>query len=131
MNPHCPFERLIVAATHACSRAITVTRRNGAGVDCDNASSCARCEALQEFFEQVGAEAFGEVEDRTQVSHSTLLKIQIGGLAGTAQCLKLPDCEATEDVGKVAERAEERLATLDHGILIDAMQAARARRRRH
>lgn len=131
MNVHCPFERLIVAGTHACSRAISVTRREGAGIDCNDADSCNRCQGLREFFEQVGAEAFGEVEDRTQVPHSTLLKIQIGGLAGTVQCLNLPASERIEDIDAVAGDAADKLEMLDHGILAEAMRGARARRSRH
>lgn len=131
MNTRCPFERLIVAETHACSRAIAVTRREGAGIDCNDAGPCDRCGSLQEFFEQVGAEAFGEVEDRTQVPHSTLLKIQIGGLAGTVQCLDLPAGERIEDIDEVAGNAADKLEMLDHGILAEAMRDARARRRRH
>lgn len=130
MNTHCPFERLIVAGTHACSRAIAVTRREGAGIDCNDADSCDRCGSLQEFFEQVGAEAFGEVEDRTQVAHSTLLKIQIGGLAGTVQCLDLSVGEKIEDLDQVAGQADGNLEKLDHEILIGAMRDARAWRRR-
>lgn len=131
MNTRCPFERLIVAGTHACPRAISVTRRDGAGIDCNDADSCNRCQGLQEFFEQVGAEAFGEVEDRTQVPHSTLLKIQIGGLAGTLQCLNLPAGERVEDIDAVAGDAADKLEMLDHGILVEAMRGARARRSRH
>ena len=131
MNTHCPFERLIVAGTHACTRAISVTRRDGAGIDCNDADSCNRCQGLQEFFEQVGTEAFGEIEDRTQVPHSTLLKIQIGGLAGTVQCLNLPASERIEDINAVAGDAADKLEMLDHGILAEAMRGARARRSRH
>ena len=131
MNTRCPFERLIVAETHACSRAISVTRREGAGIDCNDADPCNRCQGLQEFFEQVGAEAFGEVEDRTQVPHSTLLKIQIGGLAGTVQCLNLSVGEKIEDLDQVAGQAGGNLEELDHEILAEAMRGARARRRRH
>ena len=131
MSVHCPFERLIVAGTHACSRAIAVTRRDGAGIDCNDACSCERCQGLQEFFERVGAEVFGEVEDRTQVPHSTLLKIQIGGLAGTALCLNLSADEKIEDLDQVAELGKENLKTLDRGTLAEAMRSARARPRRH
>ena len=131
MSVHCPFERLIVARTHACSRAISVTRRDGAGIDCNDADSCDRCGSLQEFFEQVGAGAFGEVEDRTQVPHSTLLKIQIGGLAGTVQCLDLPIDEKIENLDQVAEQADANLDVLDQGVLAEAMRGARTRRRRH
>ena len=131
MNTRCPFERLIVAEMHACSRAVAVTRREGAGIDCNDARACDRCRSLQEFFEQVGAEAFGEVEDRTQVPHSTLLKIQIGGLAGTAQCLNLSVDEKIEDLDQVAGQADGNLEILDHGLLAEAMRGARARRRRH
>ena len=131
MNTHCPFERLIVAGTHACSRAISVTRRDGAGIDCNDADSCNRCQELREFFEQVGTEAFGEVEDRTQVPHSTLLKIQIGGLAGTLRCLNLPADERIEDIDEVAGNAADKLEMLDHDILTEAMRGARARRSRH
>jgi len=131
MNTRCPFERLIVAETHACSRAMAVTRREGAGIDCNDACACDRCRSLQEFFEQVGAEAFGEVEDRTQVPHSTLLKIQIGGLAGTVQCLDLSVDEKIEDLDQVARQADGNLEILDHEVLAEAMRSARARRRRH
>ena len=131
MSTRCPFERLIVAGTHACSRAVAVTRRDGAGIDCNDACSCERCRSLQAFFEQVGGEAFGEVEDRTQVPHSTLLKIQIGGLAGTVQCLDISVDEKIEDLDQVAGQADGNLESLDHEILAEAMRGARARRRRH
>ena len=131
MSAHCPFERLIVARMHACSRAIAVTRRDGAGIDCNDGCSCDRCRNLQEFFEQVGTEAFGEVEDRTQVPHSTLLKIQIGGLAGMVQCLNLSVGEKIGDLDQVAEQAGANLDVLDRKILAEAMRGARARQRRH
>ena len=131
MSVHCPFERLIVAGTHGCPRALAVTRRDGAGIDCDDECSCDRCRGLQGFFEQVGAEAFGEVEDRTQVPHSTLLKIQIGGLAGTLQCLNLPVDGKIGDIDEVAGHAADKLEMLDHGVLAEAMRGARARRSRH
>ena len=131
MNPRCPFERLIVAATHDCRQAASVTRCEGAGIDCRDAACCARCEALQEFFEDIGAEAFDEVEDRTQVPHSTLLKIQIGGLAGVRQQLALEPPDASADLGALAQRAAGQLQAMDRGRLAEAMRQARARRRRH
>ena len=131
MNLHCPFERLAVAGTHACARGLAVTRRNGAGVDCSEETAHSRCATAQAFFAQVGGEAFGEVEDLTQVPHSTLLKIQIGGLAGVAGCLDLPQSMAVDNMGELIERAGSRLGDLDHDALVAAMRAAKARRKRH
>ena len=85
----------------------------------------------QEFFARIGGEAFGEVEDLTLVPHSTLLKIQIGGLAGIAECLGLPQSLATDNMGEIIEQAGSRLEELDHGTLAAAMHAASARRKRH
>ncbi len=127
MNPRCPFERLIVAATHACRQAASVTRREGAGIDCQDAACCARCEALQGFFEGIGAEAFDEIEDRTQVPHSTLLKIQVGGLAGVRKQLA---SDAPEDLGMLAQQAAERLPSMGRSQLAEAMRQARPRRRK-
>ena len=128
MNPRCPFERLIVAATHACRQAANVTRREGAGIDCRDAACCDCCMSLQQFFEDIGAEAFDEIEDRTQVPHSTLLKIQVGGLAGARQQLAP---EAPEDIGRLAQQAVGQLQAMDRTQLAEAMRQARARRRRH
>ena len=132
MSARCPFERLIVAGTHGCSRAIAVARREGPGTDCNDAEACGRCQRLQELFEQVGAEAFGEVEDRTQVSHSTLRNIQIGGLAGMCLCLGRPFEGRLEDIDEVAGMTADLFDGLDPKILADMMRSMRGtRRRRH
>ncbi len=132
MSAPCPFERLIVAGTHGCSRAVSVARRDGPGTDCNDAEACGRCRGLQELFEQVGAAAFGEVEDRTQVPHSTLRNIQIGGLAGMLMCLGRPVEERIEDIDEVAGQAAGLLDGLDPKILADLMRGVRSgRRRRH
>ncbi len=125
----CPFERLLVANTHACAHALNVTRREGAGVDCSASDFHTCCTTLQQHFEKWGAEAFGEIEDRTQVSHSTLLKIQVGGLEGVNQQLGLTPDAATADVGALAQQASSLLDTLDASSVIATMQQVRTRRR--
>lgn len=124
MNPACPFERLLVSGARRCQRALPVTRREGAGVDCDETEAQARCGRLLERFEEIGAAEFGELEDRTAVPHSVLMKVQIGGFAGLAESLGT----SAEDLDELAAAAvPERL---EAGLLASAMREAGGLRRK-
>ena len=126
MNLVCPFERLLVSGARHCRRARPVTRREGAGMDCDEAEARARCGRLLERFEEAGAAAFGELEDRTQVPHSVLMKVQLGGFAGVAESL---GCGA-DDLDELAAAAAPELDRLDTEKLAQAMRRAGGLRRR-
>ena len=131
MNLICPFERLLVSGARRCRRARPVTRREGAGMDCDDAAAQARCGRLQEYFGEVGTAAFGDLEDLTQVPHSVLMKVQLGGFAGLAAALG----SDADDLDELAAAAEPERNRLDAEALAQAMRQAgglrqRERRRR-
>ena len=126
MSLACPFERLLVSGARRCRRARPVTRREGAGVDCGEADARARCGRLLARFEEVGAAAFGELEDRTRVPHSVLMKVQLGGFAGVAESLG----SGADDLDELAAAAEPELQQLDAELLAQAMRQAGGLRRR-
>ena len=126
MNPACPFERLLVSGARRCRRARPVTRREGAGVDCAEADSRARCGRLLERFEEIGAAEFGELEDRAAVPHSVLMKVQLGGFAGAAESLG----SGADDLDELAAAAAPELRQLDAELLARAMRRAGGLRRR-
>ena len=124
MNPACPFERLLVSGARRCRRARPVTRREGAGMDCDEAGAQARCSRLRERFEEIGAAEFGELEDRAAVPHSVLMKVQLGGFTGLAKSLGT----GAEDLDELAAAAvPERL---EASLLASAMREAGGLRRK-
>ena len=125
MNPACPFERLLVSGARRCRRARPVTRREGAGMDCDATDAQARCGRLLERFEEIGAAEFGELEDRTAVPHSVLMKVQLGGFAGLAASLDT----GADDLDELAAAVPE-LDRLDAGELARAMREAGGLRRK-
>lgn len=125
MSPACPFERLLVSGARRCRRARPVTRREGAGMDCDEAGAQARCGRLLERFEEIGAAEFGALEDRTAVPHSVLMKVQLGGFAGLAASLGA----GADDLNELAAATPE-LNRLDAGELARAMREAGGLRRK-
>ena len=126
MSPACPFERLLVSGARRCRRARPVTRREGAGMDCDEAGAQARCGQLLERFEEIGAAEFGALEDRTAVPHSVLMKVQLGGFAGLAASLGA----GADDLDELAAAAAPELDRLDAGELARAMREAGGLRRK-
>ena len=106
-NPHgetamtlkCPFAAPITAGRTACRNAQEVVRRGGSEYDCRSKADHTACTALFERLKAAALPAFEVEDDPLSMPHSTLVKIQFGGLLGLARLL-------TEGTGQTAELAD-------------------------
>jgi hypothetical protein len=81
--------------------AVEVVRRGGAEYDCSDADAHRRCTTLFAGLKQAGLAAFEVADDLTQMPHSVLVKIQVGGLTGLRRVLD-PAADADAPIADVA-----------------------------
>jgi hypothetical protein len=99
MTLKCPFAAPITAGLAACRNAQEVVRRGGSEYDCRNEADHSGCTALFDRLKVAALPAFGVEDDLLSMPHSTLVKIQFGGLLGLGRLLG-------EGVGQAAEVAD-------------------------
>jgi hypothetical protein len=91
MSLKCPFAAPITAGKAACRNAQEVVRRGGSEYDCRSADAHAVCARLFEQLKAVALPAFGVEDSLLSMPHSTLIKIQSGGLLGLARLVGDPN----------------------------------------
>ena len=87
MSLKCPFAAPITAGRAACRNALEVVRRGGSEYDCRSEPDHTACAALLDHLKAAALPAFGVEDDLLSMPHSTLVKIQSGGLLGLTRLL--------------------------------------------
>jgi hypothetical protein len=105
MSLKCPFAAPITAGRAACRNAQEVVRRGGSEYDCRSEADHAACTALFEHLKAAALSAFEVEDDLLSMPHSTLVKIQSGGLLGLARLLNGGDAQEA-DGREVADIAD-------------------------
>jgi len=119
MTLKCPFAAPLTAAKAACHNAQEVVRRGGSEYDCRSADAQAVCVELFERLKAAALPAFGVEDDLLSMPHSTLVKIQSGGLLGLARLLGRGPAQPggadveIADVAGLVEQARTRYGDLD------------------
>jgi hypothetical protein len=101
----CAFSATLLGGDFGCRRAQTVTRRGGPDMACTSGAGHARCEALLQRMKLAALPAFGVEDDLLSMPHSTLVKVQFGGLLGLQRLLEGQAAARVDDVDALAERA--------------------------
>lgn len=133
MDTHkCAFSHTLVANSFGCSRASTVTKRDGPHTVCTDAPAAARCAALFAAFKEAALPVFDVPDDLEQMPHSVPVKIQFGGLLGLHQALNPGDGGRIADIHTLVEAALNRYGAIDAIPCADftrAMTAYQVKRR--
>lgn len=132
-EPKCPFSAPLLSEIFACSKSVAVTRRGGPDIACTDAVAQARCESLYARLKSAALSALGLDDDPLITPHSTMVKIQCGGLLGL-QRLAGTGGERVEDVDALVRNTLERYAG-EEAVPVEAVvgdvEGYRVRRRRH
>jgi hypothetical protein len=103
MSLKCPFAAPITAGRAACCNAQEVVRRGGSEYDCRSEADHAACIGLFDRLKAAALPAFGVEDDLLSMPHSTLVKIQSGGLLGLARLLGDQAAEGAEEGAEIAD----------------------------
>mgnify|MGYP001039405152 CR=1 FL=1 len=103
MSLKCPFAAPITAGRAACCNAQEVVRRGGSEYDCLSEADHAACVGLFDRLKAAALPALGVEDDLLSMPHSTLVKIQSGGLLGLARLLGDHVAVEAEEGAKIAD----------------------------
>ena len=113
MEEHkCAFNATLMGDQFGCIHARRVTRRGGPDVACADNTGHERCRRLFELLKTSVLPAFGVEDDLLSMPHSTLVKIQFGGLLGIQRLLGNGG-ETVTDIDSLVDRAENRFGGLE------------------
>jgi hypothetical protein len=102
----CPFNAPLLSEVFACSRSRAVTRRGGPDVACSDAAAQARCQNLHVRLKAAVLSALGLDDDPLTTPHSTMVRIQCGGLLGLHR-LAGTGAERIEDIDALVRETLE------------------------
>lgn len=128
----CPFNAPLLSEVFACANSLAVTRRGGPDVACTDPAAQARCEALFLRLKSAALSALGLDDDPLTTPHSTMVKIQCGGLLGL-QRLSGGGSERVEDINALVRDLLEAYAGPDDipvQEVVGDIEAYRVRRKR-
>ena len=83
----CAFNATLMGDQFGCAHARHVVRRGGPDVACADNAGHERCRRLFDLLKASALPAFGVEDDLLSMPHSTLVKIQFGGLLGIQRLL--------------------------------------------
>jgi hypothetical protein len=128
----CPFAGALMANQFDCQCATEITRRDGPSIGCTSKDMQKKCETLFATIKQSALEHMGYEDDLTQMPHSALMKIQMGGLLGLQRVLgaEAPSVEDVQALVNQAEQQYHRLEQVPAGELAGDIAAFKLRRRR-
>ena len=102
----CAFNATLMGDQFGCIHARHVTRRGGPDVACADDTGHERCRQLFELLKTSALPAFGVEDDLLSMPHSTLVRIQFGGLLGIQRLLGNGG-EAADAPAHMPKRASE------------------------
>lgn len=108
----CAFNATLMGDQFGCAHAHHVVRRGGPDVACADNAGHERCRRLFDLLKASALPAFGVEDDPLSMPHSTLVKIQFGGLLGIQRLLD-PIAETVADVNSLVEHAGRNFGSLE------------------
>ena len=110
----CAFSNTLITNQFGCEKGEQVTRRGGPDVACTGSAGHERCRRLFELLKASALPAFGVEDDLLSMPHSTLVKIQFGGLLGIQRLLgDNAETATVTDINSLVDRAENRFGGLE------------------
>lgn len=126
----CPFEHPLIGEIHGCSKAQSVSKRDGPHAVCTVTTAAARCQRLFEAFKQAALPVFDVPDDLEKMPHSVPVKIQYGGLQGLHTQLhgtgdSIPDIHVLVDAAEARFGDITRIPCADYVALMTAHKVQR------
>ena len=126
----CPFEHPLIGETFGCSKAQSVSKRDGPHAVCTVAPAAARCQRLFDAFKQAALPVFDVPDDLEKMPHSVPVKIQYGGLLGLSAQLhgsgdSIPDIHALVDAAEARFGDITLVPSADYVALMTAHKVQR------
>ena len=109
----CPFSATQAKAAFGCRHAQQIIRRGGAEFACDSANMHNSCSRLLQHLKDAALPEFGVADDLTQMPHSTLVKIQFGGLLGLQRITTGTGTQSVADIATLVNRATGKYGSVD------------------
>lgn len=126
----CAFAAPLIAGQFGCAHAQHVTRRGGPDVACAARAGHERCTQLFELLKAAALPALGVEDDLLSMPHSTLVKIQAGGLLGLQRLQTGTPAETVTDINSLVEQAAQAgFAAIPAGRLVEDIEYKVRRRR--
>lgn len=107
----CAFNATLMGDQFGCTHARHVVRRGGPDIACVDNTGHERCQRLFELLKSSALPAFGVEDDLLSMPHSTLVKIQFGGLLGIQRLLG-GNGDTVADINSLVGRTENRFGNL-------------------
>jgi hypothetical protein len=133
-NYKCAFSGALIGKQYGCQCALEVTRREGPSIACTSADMHLQCAGLLDQLKAAALPHFGFEDDLTQMPHSTMMKIQSGGLAALQKHLDgtfdLPNVANVAQLVITAEQRYGGLSEIPYAELVQDIVEYKLRRRR-
>lgn len=107
----CAFNATLMGDQFGCTHARHVVRRGGPDIACVDNTGHERCQQLFELLKASALPAFGVEDDLLSMPHSTLVKIQFGGLLGIQRLIG-GNGDTVADIHSLVGRAETQFGSL-------------------
>lgn len=128
----CAFNATLMGDQFGCTHARHVVRRGGPDIACVDNTGHERCQRLFELLKASALPAFGVEDDLLSMPHSTLVKIQFGGLLGIQRLLGR-NSDTVADINLLVEQAGRnfgRLETIPCQDILADITSYKTRRRK-
>ena len=130
-NFKCAFSGALIGKQYGCQFALEVTRREGPSIACTSAAMHEKCAALIVELKAAALPQFGYEDDLTQMPHSVLMKIQMGGLAGLQkQMLAVGKIDNIAHLVSDAEQRYGNFSGIPYANFVQEIVDFKVRRRR-
>ncbi|MBI3570714.1 MAG: hypothetical protein HY082_06370 [Gammaproteobacteria bacterium] len=108
----CAFNATLMGDQFGCAHARHVARRGGPDIACVDNTGHERCQRLFDLLKASALPTFGVEDDPLSMPHSTLVKIQFGGLLGIQRLLG-DSSETVADINALVGHTESRFGGLE------------------
>ena len=112
-NYKCAFAGALIGKQYGCQYALEVTRREGPSIACTSEDMHDKCALLFKELKAAALPHLGYEDDLTQMPHSALMKIQMGGLSALQKnILGTSDLADVTNVAQLLGEAQQRFSDL-------------------
>jgi len=109
--PRCAFEKPILSAQCRCPLAARSALGEALRVRCQSEAASSRCFALRNLLRDKARFALKVTDTRGKMPFGKELRVMLGGLAGLAEVLEVPD--AGQDIDALVRLAQARFGSLE------------------
>lgn len=112
-NYKCAFAGALIGKQYGCQYALEVTRREGPSIACTSEDMHDKCALLFKELKAAALPHLGYEDDLTQMPHSALMKIQMGGLAALQKhILSASELTDVTNIAQLLGDAQQRFSDL-------------------